>query len=197
MATDELIRVLIVDDSRIFRGAIQTALESIPNIQVVGSVFSGQKALEFIDQTPPDLVTLDIEMPGMSGLETLRAIQDRNRQNHEMPPVDVLLVSALTQSGARVTVEGLQLGAIDFLTKPQGENAEDNLATLRRLLTEKLQVLQLKRKRKASFQWTPTVSEQRIETVRGPSSVGEKFRAIAIGTSTGGPEALSSLCLRS
>ncbi len=85
------------------------------------------------------------------GLETLRAIQHRNRQHREMPPVEVLLVSALTQSGARVTVEGLQLGAIDFLTKPQGENAEDNLTTLRRFAHRKVAGTPMKRKRKTSL----------------------------------------------
>ena len=66
MEISEPIRVLIVDDSRIFRGVLQSVLEQIPGVRVVGSVFSGEKALEFIASTPVDLITLDVEMPGIN-----------------------------------------------------------------------------------------------------------------------------------
>src|SRR6188768_2942960 len=71
----EPIKVLIVDDSRLFRSALEQALGGQNDIKVVGSVFSGAKALEFISQSPPDVVTLDVEMPGMNGLATLQEIQ--------------------------------------------------------------------------------------------------------------------------
>ena len=92
----EPLRVLIVDDSRIFRAALQDALEGRPGIRVVGSVWSGEKALEFVRHSPPDLVTLDVNMPGQGGLETLSDIQDLNASRPGQPPVGVLLVSALT-----------------------------------------------------------------------------------------------------
>ena len=94
----EPLRVLIVDDSRIFRAALQDALEGRAGIRVVGSVWSGEKALEFIRQSPPDLVTLDVNMPGRGGLETLSDIQAFNASRPDLPPVGVLLVSALDRA---------------------------------------------------------------------------------------------------
>ena len=79
---------------------------------MVGSVWNGEKAIEFIRQSPPDLVTLDLNMPGQGGLETLSMIQEINASRPDRPPVGVLLVSALTERGAAVTVEGLQRGAL-------------------------------------------------------------------------------------
>src|SRR5262245_2416562 len=97
-------RVLIVDDSRIFRAAIEEALAGQAGIAVAGSVFSGEKALDFIRATPPDLVTLDVEMPGLGGLETLQAIQRFNAGRPNDRPVGALMVSAHTRRGAEVTV---------------------------------------------------------------------------------------------
>ena len=79
-------------------------LSKFPVFQVVGSVFSGEKALEFISRSPPDLITLDVEMPGMSGLETLREIAKRNAQAKPLPPVDTILVSALAKSGRHMVL---------------------------------------------------------------------------------------------
>ncbi len=75
----ETATILIVDDSRIFRAAIEAAITGQEGMAVAGSVFSGQKALEFIRVQPPDIVTLDVEMPGMDGLQTLQQIQQFNR----------------------------------------------------------------------------------------------------------------------
>src|SRR5947209_19664479 len=96
----EPINVLIVDDSRLFRCALERALADVDGVRVVGSVFSGDKALEFIRATPPDLVTLDVEMPGRNGLETLQAIQQLNRSGSDTPPVGVIMVSRFTKEGA-------------------------------------------------------------------------------------------------
>ena len=122
----EPLRVLIVDDSRIFRAALQTALEGRPEVRVVGSVWSGEKAVEFVRNTPPDLVMLDINMPGRGGLETLSDIQALNAARPDLPPVRVLLVSALTERGAAITVEGLGRGAFDFIRKPDGPDDKVN-----------------------------------------------------------------------
>ena len=77
--SDEPVRILIVDDSRLFRSALEDALRDQPGVAVVGSVFSGEKALAAIRESPPDLVTLDVEMPGMDGLQTLEQVQAFNR----------------------------------------------------------------------------------------------------------------------
>src|SRR5262245_34711874 len=98
-AMPEKIKVLIVDDSRLFRSALEEALHGQDDITVVGSVFSGAKALEFVRQSPPDVVTLDVEMPGMDGLETLQKIQQFNHA------IGVVMVSAFTRRGADITVK--------------------------------------------------------------------------------------------
>src|SRR5262245_5491680 len=105
------VRVLIVDDSRIFRSALEQALREIPGVVPVGSVWNGVRAMEFLERSPVDLVTLDIDMPEMGGLETLRAIQQYNAARAPQPPVEVLLISAYTAQGAAVTIEGLEAGA--------------------------------------------------------------------------------------
>ena len=98
----------------------QQALGGQDDIKVVGSVFSGAKALEFISKTPPDVVTLDVEMPGMNGLETLEQIQRLSAER----PIGVVMVSAFTRRGADITVKALQAGAFDFVTKPSGPSPE-------------------------------------------------------------------------
>ena len=122
--------VLIVDDSRLFRSALEQALVAQPDISVVGSVFSGAKAIEFIRNSPPDLVTLDVEMPGMDGLQVLQQIQALNETRRPAKPVGVIMVSAFTRRGAQVTVKALEAGAFDFIAKPSGGSAEANLASL-------------------------------------------------------------------
>ena len=183
----ESLRVLIVDDSRIFRAALQDALEGRANIRVVGSVWSGEKALEFIRQTPPDLVTLDVNMPGQGGLETLSEIQAFNASRPDLPPVRVLLVSALTERGAAITVEGLQRGAFDFIRKPDGPDEKANAVSLQQQLLEKINLFAQRRARLSS-----TVSKPVPPAAPRCQRPG-RFHAIAIGSSTGGPEALTRL----
>src|SRR6476659_1205865 len=134
----EPLRILIVDDSRIFRSALEGALKEHAGVRVVGSVWSGEKAVDFLRDSPPDLVTLDLNMPGRGGLETLSDIHQLNASRPDLPPVGVLLVSALTERGAAVTVEGLARGAFDFIRKPDGPDEKANAAALQRELLEKI-----------------------------------------------------------
>jgi two-component system, chemotaxis family, protein-glutamate methylesterase/glutaminase len=135
---DEPITVLIVDDSRLFRSALEDALAGQGDITVVGSVFSGAKALEFIRNAPPSIVTLDVDMPGMDGLATLEQIQRFNAERPAGEAVGVIMVSAFTRRGADVTVKALQTGAFDFVTKPSGPAQDVNVATLRDELVAKI-----------------------------------------------------------
>ena len=146
----ELLRILVVDDSRIFRSAVETALEGRAGIRVVGSVWNGEKAIEFVRQSPPDLVTLDLNMPGRGGLDTLSDIQEFNASRPDRPKVGVLLVSALTERGAAVTVEGLERGAFDFIKKPDGLDEKANAALLRQQLLEKIDLFAQRRGRPSS-----------------------------------------------
>jgi two-component system chemotaxis response regulator CheB len=124
-------------------------------------------------------------MPGRSGLETLSDIQDFNASRPDRPPVGVLLVSALTERGAAVTVEGLERGAFDFIRKPDGPDDKINASLLRQQLLEKIDLFAQRRGRKLSS------APPRVEPAAPPpiEQTG-RFHAVAIGSSTGGPEAL-------
>lgn len=194
-------RVLIVDDSRIFRSALEASLAGQGEVEVVGSVFNGQKALEFIQATPPDVVTLDVEMPGMDGLETLRAIQRLNAMRSADSAIGVIMVSAHTKRGADITIRALQDGAFDFIAKPSGPNHDRNLERLRQQLLSKIHLFLLSRRRPEA---SPTDAEpvatplprqalpgRRLQWLR--AGAGRTVRAVVIAASTGGPKALETL----
>ncbi|MGE0758771.1 MAG: chemotaxis-specific protein-glutamate methyltransferase CheB [Pirellulaceae bacterium] len=183
-------RVLIVDDSRIFRGAIQEALCGEHDVAVVGSVFSGSKALEFIRATPPDLVTLDVEMPGLDGLQTLKAIQDFNRTQPAGREVGVLMVSAFTRRGADITVQALQAGAFDFITKPSSSSAAESHAALRDELLAKIRTF-IARRRGGSVSASPPT--RALPDVVHRTTSPWTARAVLVAASTGGPRALATL----
>src|SRR5262249_50510307 len=130
---------------------------------------------------------LDLNMPGRGGLETLSDIRRLDASHPDRPPVGVLLVSALTERGAAVTVEGLARGAFDFIRKPDGPDEKANAAILRQQLLEKIDLFAQRRK-------PPTVVADRPrKPTAAPSVPTGRFRAVAIGSSTGGPEALALL----
>jgi two-component system chemotaxis response regulator CheB len=198
----ERTRVLIVDDSRIFRSVLEQALRD-EGADVVGSVWSGAKALEFIEAAPPDLVTLDVEMPGMNGLDVLRAIQRFNAARPNAPPIGVLMVSAFTRQGADVTIQALESGAFDFITKPSGGSEEESLRLLRLQVASKLRSFQSRRT--SSFSPLPRGEGSRVkgesEIVRPYARTqGPPIKLVLIASSTGGPRALSivlpDLCRR-
>ncbi len=104
------IRVLIVDDSAFVRKAITTMLQSEPDIEIVGLANNGKEAVEKIAELKPDIITLDVEMPIMNGLEALKIIMERF-------PTPVIMISSLTTEGATATIEAMSLGAVDFIPK--------------------------------------------------------------------------------
>jgi two-component system chemotaxis response regulator CheB len=180
----EPLRVLIVDDSRIFRSVLEEALSGRDDVNVVGSVWSGEKAIEFARTSLPDVVTLDIEMPGLGGMETLKALRVMGATHQRA--MGVLLVSSHTKRGATVTVEGLQEGAFDFVTKPDSADFQENVLLLRRQLIEKIDAYRSRR----PFQFPGQASGTRILSRHRRST---RFRAVVIGASTGGPQALARL----
>ena len=111
------IRVLIVDDSVFMRGMLKSAMEGVTDIDVVGTAMNGADGLKKIESLRPDVVTLDFEMPGMTGLEVLEHVMKLR------PIIPVVMVSTKTQKGARITLEALQLGAVDYVAKPLGEKS--------------------------------------------------------------------------
>jgi len=176
------VRVLVVDDSALMRKLIPQALADDPNIEIVGTAMDGLIGLRKIEELHPHVVTLDLEMPRMDGLEMLRKITGKHR-------VPVIVVSAHTEEGASLTLKALSLGAFDFVTKPQ----DAALGHLRQIASE----LALKVKVAASSgapKMILTVSSPKRKE-RRPFSTKPRWpsRIVAIGISTGGPNALQYL----
>ena len=117
------VRVMVVDDSAFMRFAITQQLNADPDLQVVGTASNGKEALVLIPQMKPDVITLDVEMPHLDGLSTLREIM----KNFPRP---VIMFSSLTKEGASETIQALMLGAVDFIAKP------DNRLDIRAAMAE-------------------------------------------------------------
>lgn len=184
----EKLRVLVVDDSLLYRKIVRDALAEIPNVEVIGSAANGQQALEKIATQNPDLITLDFEMPELDGLGVLRALKLGR------VPTKAVMVSALTAEGATSTVQALQQGAFDFVLKPNGGDARANHATLVESLRECVEAVRhslgkvAKPKRETC---TPNVAVRTpvIPTVRNEPKTAT-VGIVGIGCSTGGPDAL-------
>src|SRR5215472_19268078 len=130
------IRILVVDDSVVIRRMVTDALSADPALEVAGSAANGRIALSKIPQVNPDLITLDIEMPEMDGLETLRELR---KTYHKLP---VIMFSTLTERGASATLDALALGANDYVTKPSNVgSASVALERIREELIPKIKAL--------------------------------------------------------
>lgn len=175
----ERIRVLVVDDSALMRKLIPLILERDPDVEVVGTAMDGAFALRKIAELRPDVVTLDLEMPRMDGIETLRMIM-------RGAPLPVIVFSTHSKEGAYSTFKALALGAIDFVPKPK-DAAAGHLETVAVQLIEKIKVA----KRASGTKSIPQADLERppLQKRRGRPAV-QPNRVIAIGISTGGPNAL-------
>lgn len=177
-------RILIVDDSAVMRSLLRSVVGADAGLEVAGAAFDGKSALSAIETLHPDLVLLDVEMPVMDGLVTLRKLRERG---HKMP---VIMCSSLTQRGARVTIEALACGASDYVAKPAGQAGRENaMRTFSQDLIPKIHVLasQFLPLLPAAAPGPLTVHAPRISPVSSIPAV------LAIGTSTGGPAALDVL----
>ena len=177
-----LVRALVVDDSAFMRRLLTDLLESSGQIKVVGIARNGIDAVAKNQRLLPDVITLDVEMPEMDGLRALTELM-RTR------PVPVVMLSSLTQSGARETIEALSRGAIDFVGKPS--SPQEVLASeLRQEIIDKvLNAAQVEVAKLTPFTPPPAVIPA-ISQPRPLPASGEDVRLVAIGTSTGGPRAL-------
>jgi len=173
------IRVLVVDDSALMRKLIPSVLARDPSIEVVGTAMDGAFALKKIEELHPDVVTLDLEMPRMDGMETLRLIMRR-------APMPVVLFSTHSKEGGYATLKALALGAIDFVQKPQ-DAAAGHLESIADLLIEKIKVAKRAAGRKLP---AAVVSDDPPKGKKKTHSALPPNRIIAIGISTGGPNAL-------
>jgi two-component system, chemotaxis family, protein-glutamate methylesterase/glutaminase len=188
----ERIRVMVVDDSVVIRRLVTQALEQDAMIEVVGTASNGAIGLQRIPQFNPDVITLDIEMPDMNGLEMLR------RVHREYPQLRVIMFSTLTERGAAITLEALTLGADDYVAKASNEGSLDrSLARLREEMIPKIkQFFRLPAASvpaaKASPAYAPVAPAGRVTA---PVFKGLKLRpkVLVIGVSTGGPTALGEI----
>jgi two-component system chemotaxis response regulator CheB len=178
------IRVLIVDDSPLVRKIAADILESDPDIEVIGTASNGEIALRKIPKLAPDVVTMDIEMPGMGGLAAIREIMTHH-------PTPVIVMSAFATRGAELTMQALELGAVDFIPKPS-TSLSGGIDDISKVLIEKVKHARsvAVRKLDAKAVVEPVRPAKRVRGFKGAPA---NYEIVAIGTSTGGPVALRTV----
>ena len=179
---EKTIKVLVVDDSALMRKMITDILSSHEQITVAGIAMNGQMAINKLDVLKPDVITLDIDMPFMNGIETLKEIQ-------RIRPTPTIMFSSLTKAGAEITLQALELGAMDFVQKPNSNNPEN----LKKIETELInKVLLAKEMHQPNFQKKLTPQIINIPASKTTHKVS-KMKTVIIGSSTGGPQALKEV----
>ncbi|VVO08977.1 protein-glutamate methylesterase/protein-glutamine glutaminase [Pseudomonas fluorescens] len=204
-----VVKVLVVDDSGFFRRRVSEILSADPNIQVVGTATNGREAIDQALALKPDVITMDYEMPLMDGITAVRHIMQRC-------PTPVLMFSSLTHEGARVTLDALDAGAVDFLPK-NFEDISRNPEKVKQLLCEKVLSISRSNRRLSAYSGaaaaqpfaapSPVVSSlgnsvparpapaplpvrTPAASTGSPAPKRKAYKLVAIGTSTGGPVAL-------
>jgi two-component system chemotaxis response regulator CheB len=178
-------RILVVDDSPFIRKAITRILAGQPGMQVVGTAQSGEEALQRLPAMRPHVVTLDVEMPGMGGLATLREIQRR------YPRLPVIMLSVHTKEGAETTLDAISAGAVDFIDK-----SRLNVMDFDRLSRELLDKIEVWKPAPHAYSWEHTAAPgpTRRSGVGTISAVRwSSYDLCVIGASTGGPPALQQI----
>ncbi len=185
-----MIRVMVVDDSALVRRIASDLLAADPEITVVSTAAQAEFALQKLQRDAPDVITLDMEMPGMGGLEAIRRIMATR-------PTPIIVLSAHAQKGAELTLQALELGAVDFVLKPS-RSLSGGITDIAAELVEKVKnaarIVLEPRPAPAPVQ-TPAPAP-RPPTVAAPCGVGREgcgYDIVAIGTSTGGPVALKTV----
>lgn len=183
-------KVLIVDDSAFMRRMVSDLISDDPDFIVIGTAKHGQEAIEMNTRLKPDVITMDVEMPVMNGLDALRSIMKTR-------PVPVIMLSSLTHAGALETIEALQFGAVDFVQKPSGSISldiykvkVDLLQKLHTAMQAKVRQSEVREEKASLFIKNKRNVQKNGKTTPGSSS--EKH-IVAIGTSTGGPRALQKV----
>jgi two-component system chemotaxis response regulator CheB len=182
------IKVLIVDDSALIRRVLSEIISSQPDMEVVGVAPDPLVARDLIKRHNPHVLTLDVEMPKMDGLEFLEKLM-------RLRPMPVLMVSSLTEHGSEVTMRALELGAVDFVTKPQ-ISIQKGMLEYAEIITEKIRIV-THAKIKVRAQVSSNVNcqpNQNLPALKNPLISSEKL--IIVGASTGGTEAIKNFLLK-
>jgi two-component system, chemotaxis family, protein-glutamate methylesterase/glutaminase len=194
------LRVLIVDDTAVYRKVVSDILSELPDVEVVGTANNGRIAMSKIASLKPDILTLDIEMPEMNGLDVLSAIRSEGYD------VGAIVLSTLTHKGGELTMQALELGAFDFITKPETNSIEESKKQIKNALSSMLKAFSRRQEIKnilggkssfvSSLQGNKT-SETASGIVKRLNSIvnlkKKKAEIVGIGISTGGPKALSQM----
>jgi two-component system chemotaxis response regulator CheB len=189
------IKVLIVDDTITYRMILSNIVKILDNVELVGQAQNGKIALEKVKSLKPDLVLLDIEMPEMDGIETLKKIREFNNE------VEIIIISGVNPENAKKTLETLQHGALDFIAKATGKSQEDNVKHLVRIIKPLIDAVTIRKrtrqilenrpeKAKSSTETKPSAEIQKPRELRASPT---KVDCVLIGISTGGPNALSEM----
>ncbi|MEA2102294.1 MAG: chemotaxis response regulator protein-glutamate methylesterase [Thermodesulfobacteriota bacterium] len=194
--TDDRLRILVVDDTVVYRKIVRDILDEMPDVEVVGTAHNGKAAMSRIATLKPDLLTLDIEMPEMNGIEVLERIKEVS------PGLGAIMLSTLTQRGGDMTMKALELGAFDFISKPQEGSMEENKTLIKNAISPMLKAF----KRLKDVRGILGGAAAGTRPVRPSAGTGEvrrvrpvalqpktKSEIIAIGVSTGGPNALAGM----
>jgi two-component system chemotaxis response regulator CheB len=189
--SNDNIKVLIVDDSAVMRAMLSDKIGATPGLSVAGIARDGKEALSACASLHPDVITLDLQMPGMNGLETLDALLARE-------PVRVIMVSSLTRAGAAVTLDALDRGATDYVAKPDRGVSDAASFTaelvhkIRNVAEMNIRRIVARRKQSGSRQM-PTADRPMTKTTPEDCPADLAKRCVALGISTGGPPALTTL----
>lgn len=179
------IRLLLVDDSAVIRGILTKTLRVLPGIEVTGTAANGEKALVFLEKVHVDVVLLDIEMPVMDGLETLRHLRKK------YPRLPVVMFSSLTERGAKATLEALVAGANDYVAKPTATDTESIVKKVESELVPKIKAVYRPPRIAQSCAKETIPPKSKIKT--HPTKKSHKISVIVIAVSTGGPSALAEI----
>jgi len=193
------LRALVVDDTAVYRKVVTEILNEIPDVEVVGTANNGKIAMSKIVSLKPDILTLDIEMPEMNGLDVLSSIRSEGHN------VGAIVLSTLTHKGGDLTMQALDLGAFDFITKPETSSIEESKKQIKNSLASMLKAFSRRQEikeileGKLSFPQTQkenTTKSTSESIVRRMNSIAKRTQhaeIVGIGISTGGPKALSQM----
>lgn len=181
----KVIRVLVIDDSALVRQILKEGLNQDPGIEVIDTAADAIIAMDKINKYKPDVLTLDVEMPRMDGVEFLRRLMPQN-------PMPVVMVSSLTQKGKQITLDALEAGAVDFASKPSTDIAR-GLGSMIMELRTKVKIASIAN----VSSWKKSKTSSEPAPVFKSSSLAESTdKVIAIGASTGGTEAIRKVITR-